>query len=336
MRIGIIGYGSVGSALHQLIYEKAWQFKQRFGLILQVVFVCDSSGCYYSDEGVQPQEVIKVKKEKKKLSSRFKVEGVVETLRKGLVDVAVECTPANFKDAEPGFTHIMEALKSGSNVITTNKGPLALYMPSIIEEAKARGLVVLYSGTVGGGTPFIQFAEKTLKGNRILSIKGILNGTTNFILTKMTRENYSLKDALEEAKKLGIAEADPWLDLSGTDSAAKLVILMNHIFDEKITLKDVEVRGLSEELPPHDEDHVVKLIASSSPKPRVALEVIPKQSPLNVEGTYNAVEFDVEELGKVYLIGKGAGGKETAAAVLRDIVELKERLKIQYYEKRYF
>ncbi|MGC8600252.1 MAG: homoserine dehydrogenase [Nitrososphaeria archaeon] len=335
MRIGIIGYGSVGSALHQLIYERAWDFKNRYGLVLQVVFVCDRSGCVYREGGINPSETLSVKKSLKVLSSGFNVEPVLDTIKKGVVDVAIECTPANFVNAEPAYTHIIEALKNGSNVITTNKGPMALYMPTILEEADSRGLVVLYSGTVGGGTPFIYFADKALKGNKIESFRGILNGTSNFILSKIINEGSGLEEALAEAKKLGIAEADPTLDLNGTDSAAKLVILLNHVFEDKYTLKDVEISGIEKDIPEVDSHHTVKLIASSTPNPHVSLEIIPKDDPLNIDGTFNAVEFKVEELGSVYLIGKGAGGRETAGAVMRDLVELKNRLQIQYLRKGY-
>ncbi len=335
MRIGIVGYGSVGKALHQLIYEKAWDFKNKYGLVLQVVFVCDSSGCVYKESGISPPETLKVKEAGKSLSSNFRVEPVIDTIKKGLVDVAVECTPANFVDAEPAYTHIIEALRSGSNVITTNKGPMALYMPTILEEAESRGLVVLYSGTVGGGTPFIYFADNALRGNKIISFRGILNGTSNFVLSKVINEGSSIEAAISEAKRLGIAEADPTSDLNGTDSAAKLVILLNHVFEDKYTLKDVEISGIENGIPNVDSSHTVKLIASSTPKPKVSLEVISKNDPLNVDGTYNAVEFNVEELGNVYLIGKGAGGKETAGAVMRDLVELKNRLQVQYFRKSY-
>ncbi len=335
MRIGIIGYGSVGKALHKLIHERAWDFKNKYGLVLQVVFVCDRSGCVYIDSGINPSQTLSVKDASKPLSSSFRVEPVLDTLNKGLVDVAVECTPANFIDAEPAYTHIIEALASGSNVITTNKGPMALYMPTILEEAESRGLVVLYSGTVGGGTPFIYFADNALKGNKINSFRGILNGTSNFVLSKIINEGSNLGEVISEAKRLGIAEADPTLDLNGTDSAAKLVILLNHVFEDKYTLKDIEISGIEKGIPEVDSLHTVKLIASSNPKPRVSLEVIPKDDPLNIDGTYNAVEFNVEELGNVYLIGKGAGGRETAGAVMRDLVELKNRLQVQYFRKGY-
>lgn len=335
MRIGIVGYGSVGKALHKLIYERAWDFKNKYGLVLQVVFVCDRSGCVYKDDGINPPETLSIKDAGKTFSSFFKVQPVLETIKKGLVDVAVECTSANFIDAEPAFTHIMEALKSGSNVITTNKGPMALYMPTILEEAESRGLVVLYSGTVGGGTPFIYFADNALKGNRILSFRGILNGTSNFVLSKVINEGSSIEEAISEAKRLGIAEADPTLDLNGTDSAAKLVILLNHVFEDKYTLKDIEISGIEKGIPKVDSLHTVKLIASSTPRPRVSLEVISREDPLNIDGTYNAIEFTVEELGSIYLIGKGAGGRETAGAVMRDLVELKNRLQIQYFRKSY-
>ncbi|MGC8568573.1 MAG: homoserine dehydrogenase [Nitrososphaeria archaeon] len=333
MRIGVIGYGSVGMAFHKLVMEKYWELKTRYGLVPQVVFICDSSGCACREEGLDPSEAVKVKSSGQKLSSAYRVIDVYEAIRRCSIDVAVECTPANFRDAEPAYSYIMEALRNGSNVITTNKGPMALYMPAILDEARSRGLVVLYSGTVGGGTPFISFVERALRGNRITSFRGILNGTSNYVLTRIMKDGMSLEEAVAEARRMGIAEADPSLDLNGTDSAAKLVILMNHIFENRYTLRDVKISGLDREIPEPERGHTVKLIARSHPEPRVSLEQIPLGDPLNVEGTYNAVEFSVEELGKVYLIGRGAGGRETAGAVIRDLVELKSRLQIYHYRK---
>ncbi len=321
MRIAIIGYGTVGSSFHRLLEERSHWLKSLYGIVPQVVSVCDSTGCAFNDDGIPYEEAI-MKKSKGSVENGNGV-SPLKIIGEGMLDVLVECTPSNFSDGEPGRTYIESALKSGIHVITTNKAPLALYMPYLLDQARINGARLFYSGTVGGGTPFLSFAEDTLKGNAVKSFRGILNGTTNFILTRMLEEGISMESALSEAKRLGIAEANPYLDLSGLDAAAKLVIMMNHVLKKRVTLKDVEVSGLLNGVPTPSSGRVIKLIARTSPRPSVSLEEISATDPLNVGFTYNAVEFDVEELGSVYLIGKGAGGMETAASIIRDLVRLR-------------
>lgn len=324
MRIAIVGYGNVGSSFHRLLEERAHQLKSSYGVLAQVVAVCDSTGCMFNDDGISFEEA-RAKKEREGLGGG-KGLSPLEVISDGMLDVLVECTPSNFTNGEPARTYIERAIRGGVHVITTNKAPLALYMPYLLDQARINGVRLLYSGTVGGGTPFLTFAEEALKGNTVRSFRGILNGTTNFILTRMLSDGLSLNEALEEAKRLGIAETNPYLDLSGLDAAAKLVIMMNHVLRKRVTLKDVEVSGLLEGVPRPSAGNVIKLIARTSPRPSVSLQEISASDPLNVGFTYNAVEFEVEELGSVYLIGKGAGGPETAASIIRDLVRLKSSL----------
>src|SRR3712207_1298114 len=135
-------------------------------------------------------------------------------------------------------------MRSGKHVITVNKGPLALSFPSLMELANYNGVLLRFSGTVGGGTPILEFAKRCLKGDRIISFKGILNGTTNYILSKM-EEGLTFDSALNDAKRKGYAEAVPSLDIEGYDAAAKLVIMANLIMGMKVTIKDINRTGIS-------------------------------------------------------------------------------------------
>ncbi|MCX8191193.1 MAG: homoserine dehydrogenase, partial [Nitrososphaerales archaeon] len=242
-------------------------------------------------------------------------------------DVVIEATPTNIKDGEPALSHIIKAIRMGMHVISTNKGPFALAFPIIHELAEHNGVQLRFSGTVGGGTPILQFAKKCLRGDEIISIRGVLNGTTNYILTRM-EEGYPFDQALKEAQRLGIAETDPSLDIDGIDSAAKLVILANWVMKRRVTLKDVLIKGLREV---NREDLItllkqgktIRLIASANDKIEVSPTQISLDDPLNIKGTLNAVTFSSKYAGDETIIGRGAGGLETASAVLRDLIDIK-------------
>ena len=157
----------------------------------------------------------------------------------------MELTPTNLISGEPGLSHIISALRTHKNVITVNKGPLALSFPSLIELSDYNNVMLRFSGTVGGGTPVLEFAKHCLKGDKITSFSGILNGTTNYILTKMT-EGFTFDEAFNDAKIKGFAEAESSLDIDGDDAAAKLVIMANWIMGYKVSMKDVDKKGISD------------------------------------------------------------------------------------------
>jgi len=219
-------------------------------------------------------------------------------------------------------------MKERRHVICTNKGPLAMAMPALIELANHNRVMFKFSGTVGGGTPVLDFAKKCLDGSHIRSISGILNGTTNFILSKMAAEGAQMSDALAEAQRLGYAEADPTYDVGGFDTACKLVITSNYVLGTSFLMKDVSIKGISE-LTSKDIDkaksrgNTIKLIGRMEKSPSVAPEEISAVHPLNVSGTFNAISFDTYPAGEITLVGKGAGGKETASSVIRDLIEIR-------------
>ncbi len=241
--------------------------------------------------------------------------------------------PVNIKTAEPALSHITTAFKTGKHVVTTNKGPLALAMPALTELAEYNNVYLRFSGTVGGGTPMLEFAKRCLAGDRILGIKGILNGTTNYILSEMSQNRVSFQDALSNAQKLGYAEREPSMDIDGFDTACKTVILANWILNQKITLKDVDRTGIRDVSLQDLDDaakrgNTIKLIGSieDQNKPIVKPLEIPKTSPLCVSGVLNAVTFQCEFAAEQTIIGRGAGAIETAGAVLRDLLDIRHKL----------
>ena len=329
MRIILAGYGNVGRNLHCILEGRRKELLERFSLDLKVVAIVDRGGALVRPRGIRCAEAAAAKEGHGTVA---RAEGgmpgadVLDVLEEVDADVYVDATLPNFRDGQPSISYINAAMMRGMHVVTSNKAPLALAMPALLETARYRGVRLLYSGTVGGGTPFLSVASDSLRGNRIRAVRGVLNGTSNYVLYRMETEGMSLEEALEEARRLGYAEADASLDIGGMDAAAKLVILTNHSTGSRYTLGDVRYSGI-EGATPEDlreaarRGKAIRLVADSRGL-KVEMEEIDARSPLNVPANLNSVEFDVEELGSVYVIGRGAGGPETAAAILRDIVQL--------------
>jgi homoserine dehydrogenase len=202
-----------------------------------------------------------------------------------------------------------------------------------MELSEYNNVMLRFSGTVGGGTPVLEFAKHCLKGDKITSFMGILNGTTNYILTRMT-EGLTFNQSLNDAKIKGYAEAEVSLDINGDDAAAKLVIMANWIMGYKVTMKDVSKEGITEVKLEDIENAInnkknIKLIAKCDEENLFVKPIlISNDDPICVNGTLNAVTFKSEHSGEQTIIGRGAGGMETASAVLRDLIEIKENLSI--------
>jgi homoserine dehydrogenase len=218
------------------------------------------------------------------------------------------------------------------NVITTNKGPIAAALPSLLELARYQKVNLKFSGTVGGGIPILTFAKKCLAGCKIESIEGILNGTTNHILTRMLDAGITLDEALKEAQIAGYAEADPSYDINGLDTASKLVIMSNWILEKRVSIGDVDIEGISKVSVEEVENakrsrKAIKLIGRiNDSEISVHPRAVPDDSPICVKGTLNAVLFKTDLAGEITMAGRGAGGTETASAVLRDIIDIKSAL----------
>ena len=246
MRIILCGFGVVGQSFAKLLESRSEDLYARYGLKPRIVGVFDKSGSAIDHSGLDISKLIDVKKKYnsvKKYSETKNNASGIEMINDLEAEVLIETTQSNYKDAEPGMTHIVNAMKCGMHVISVNKGPLALAFPSLMELADYNQVLFRFSGTVGGGTPILDFAKNSLRGERIVSFDGILNGTTNYILTNMA-DGMSFNDALTDAKQKGYVEADESLDLDGLDAAAKLVILANWIMGMKVTMPDIKITGI--------------------------------------------------------------------------------------------
>ncbi|MCX8150371.1 MAG: homoserine dehydrogenase [Candidatus Bathyarchaeota archaeon] len=336
MRIILVGYGVVGKGVTTIITRKYANNTSDYGFNPKIVAIADIDGAVINPRGLSPQKLEEIKQKGFPISKDpdFGQPNItaLEVIRTVEAEVVVEVTPVNIKNGEPAISHITEAFKTGKHVVTTNKGPLALAMPALTELAEYNNVYLRFSGTVGGGTPMLEFAKRCLAGDKILAIRGILNGTTNYILTEMSQNRISFQEALATAQKLGYAEREPSMDIDGFDTACKVVILANWIMNKKVTLKDVDRTGIRDvTLQMLDEaskrGNTIKLIgAIDGDKPTVKPTEIAKINPLCVSGVLNAVTFSTEYAGEQTLIGRGAGGIETASAVLRDLLDIRHRL----------
>ena len=188
MRVVIIGFGVVGQSFVKLLLSRSADLYNQHGMKPRIVACVDNTGSAVAPAGLDLKRLLEAKKIKgsvgayEKASTKFDSLQVIEKVD---AEVMLECTPTNLSDGEPATSHITTAMRSHKHVICVNKGPLALAFPSLIELANYNGVMLRFSGTVGGGTPILEFAKRCLKGDRIISFKGILNGTTNYILSKM-------------------------------------------------------------------------------------------------------------------------------------------------------
>jgi len=333
LRIILCGFGVVGQSLVKLFDSRSENLYAKYGLKPRVVGVFDSKGSAVDSSGLDFNKLVEVKKKfgtVKNYSDTKNTLSGIEMLKNIDADVLIETTASNYKDAEPGMTHITTAMKKGMHVISVNKGPLALAFPSLMELAIYNQVKFKFSGTVGGGTPILDYAKNSLRGERIISFAGILNGTTNYILSNMAT-GLSFDEALKDAKGKGYVEADESLDLDGLDATAKLVILANWIMGMKVTMPDINRTGIRhvtvDDIKKAAKNNcAVKLIASCNKKLVVGPKEISNDDPLCVNGTLNAIAFTSEHSGTQTIIGRGAGGMETASSVLRDLLDIRQEI----------
>jgi len=332
MRIILIGFGVVGQSVARVLLEKTSSLIRDYGVSPRIVAIVDSHGCARSPKGLDLNEALAAK-EKLGSVSRMPDFGAPEMTSTEVIEntdaeIIVEMTPTNVVTGEPGLTNIKTALKNGKHVVTSNKGPLALALPSLTELALYNRVELRFGGSVGAGTPMLEFAKKCLLGNEILSARGILNGTTNFILNAMTDRKISFSEALREAQQKGYAEADPSSDTKGIDTACKLVIIGNWVMGMPVSLSDVRIKGI-EGITVDDIEQAtsqrstIKLIGEIDSHLSVSPKMISWEDPLSgIRGAFNAITFQTSIAGEQTLIGLGAGGRVTSSAILSDIIDI--------------
>lgn len=338
MRVAVIGYGGVGRAFVQLVHDKREYLLQE-GLDIKVNYIIGRNGGIYRSEGFELQDFLAFVATGEDFTKYVAGEGKVEeiTFDKMLqnkdVDVVIELTPTNKETGEPGMTHIREALKCGINVVTANKGPILLAYKQLKELAIKNNVQLGIGCTTGGALPSINGGTMDLAGAEILSIEGVLNGTTNFIINDMENNGITYQEALIKAQAAGIAEANPVLDVEGWDTATKLLILTNVMMNQELTLADIAVEGITKITPEEIKECLLegkkyKLVGKTVKEygklaMTVGLERLDSKHPLyNVDGKNKAVRYTSDVLGELTIIGGASGLVPAAAAVLRDLINI--------------
>lgn len=304
--IMLVGYGKVGKAFRDLLNEKK---KEGLTVLedIKIVGIVTRRGLMLGDkEDFVPNKQL----------------DPLQSLEDLNPDIIVDTTPPNYVDAEPSYSLYINALKRGISVITANKAPLAIKFKEIMDVAKKYNSKVLYQATVMSGTPSINLL-RVIKGCKIISLRGILNGTTNYILT-LVSQGISFNEALEKAKELGYAEPDPTLDLNGFDAAAKITILANTAFNKSLTVNDIKREGISEEkVRSMEKGKKVKLIAYADKDEAWVRPVIldPNDPLYHVDYVENALEI-VTDIQRILISGPGAGPRNAAFGLFSDLLLL--------------
>ena len=320
------GFGTVGQGFAEVLLLRNDFFKERYGKQVTIVCVMDSSSYVSNPSGLSPADLIERKKTTGKVGTE-KYSDPLYVMDSVEYDLLVEVSPTDIKTGGIGLKNIRHALECGKDVITVNKGPLALNFCELIAIAKKKNCKLRFEGSVGGAMPIINLCRENLVGEKIQSIRGIFNGTCNFILSKMDN-GQSFEQALKEAQQMGYAEADPTNDIEGYDSACKIVILANSLFRRSVTLSDVKITGIasitSEAISlAASNNMVIRLIGEvSHDKLEVSPRLIPRGHPLSITGTLNAAQVVTDLAGPITVSGKGAGKIETASAILSDLVSI--------------
>jgi len=320
VNIGLLGLGTVGSGVVSILQQNASDIEIRTGSKINIKTV-----------------LVRNVNAPRSVSGEFRLTDQPQDIfNDPEIDIVVEVMGG----IEPARTYMLQALRHGKHVVTANKDVLALHGQELLEVAAQEGKELYFEASVAGGIPIIAAIKQSLTANRIESLFGIINGTTNYILTAMTEEGREYEEVLAEAQKLGYAEADPSSDVEGLDAARKLAILSSIAFNSRVTLENVFVEGISQ-ITPRDIHYakelgcVIKLLAIAKNNPdglevRVHPAMLPIRHPLaSVNGVFNAIYVVGNALGEAMFYGRGAGSLPTGSAVVADIIQVIRNMKAQ-------
>lgn len=314
IRIGLLGLGTVGTGVIKVLAENAREISQKVEAPVRVKTV-----------------LVRDVKRKRDVACDFDItDSIEDILSDPEIDIVVEVMGGE----QPAKDYMVRALRAGKHVVTANKDVVAKYGRELFEAAKSRNVDFLFEASVAGGIPIITPLKQCLTANRITKVMGIVNGTTNYMLSKMTDEKLDYRTVLAEAQAKGYAEADPTADVGGLDAARKIAILSSIAFNTRVALEDVYVEGITniatEDIEYARElGYVIKLLAIAKDSPENGVEVkvqpafIPKAHPLaSVKGVFNAIFVQGNAVGETMFYGRGAGEKPTASAVIADVIDV--------------
>lgn len=338
VRLVIIGFGTVGQGFAELLVERR-DVLRAHGIEPRVVAICDTiKGNALAGDGLDLAAALKAVRTGGALAGvapEAPPWDALEFIRRADADVIVEATYTNFHSGEPALSHVRAAIEAGRHVLTTNKGPFAVACTEVLALAARRGVFIGFEGTVMSGTPVIKLCTELLAAASIRSFRGVVNGSTNYILT-LCQRGLTFDEALADAQRCGYCEAVPDADVDGWDAAAKVAILANVALAAPMTIHDVArggIRGLTardlEEARAAGDTY--KLVASAARTPDgVTASVGPRRlshgDPLaGLSGAANGLVFDTDPLGEIMITGPGAGRRETGYALIGDLLALARR-----------
>lgn len=332
-KIALLGFGTVGQGLCEILRDKSTYLKEKYGFEYKIVAVADFAfGNVYNPEGLDVDLMLKEAEAKQKFSKDIVDLNNVQLIKECNADLMCELTYTDLVNGGPAIDHCKAALESGKHVVTSNKGPAALLYPELKKLADANNVKFMIEGTVVAGTPIINLTDGPLAGCEISKIRGILNGTTNYMLSEM-ENGMAYDDVLKVAQDLGYAEADPTGDVEGYDARGKVCILANIVMDAGLKIADVSCEGITK----ITLDDIAKAKAENARWKligcvekidgkvfgSVAPEMIPLSHPLaGVMGATNALTFTTDLLGDITIVGPGAGKIETGFSILTDILAI--------------
>lgn len=335
-KIAMIGFGTVGQGLAEILLAKQKELAKNEGFTAKVTAISDFKlGAVSVPAGIDLKKALALVKAGKSLNDYpggVKGMNALTTIAKCDADIMIELAYTDIKTGEPATSHVKAALKRGMHVVTTNKGPVALHLPELLKLAMTKKVQFLFEGTVMSGTPTLSFFRRNLAGCKVTAVAGILNGTTNYMLTEMEK-GVAYDAVLAKAQKLGYAEAVPDADVKGWDALAKVVILSNYVLGANVKPADIPCKGITKITPAMIEKAAAdgkryKLIGRAEMKNgKLTASVRPVALPLNdplagVGGATNAVTFETDLMGPVTVVGAGAGRIQTGFSVLADLLEV--------------
>ncbi len=338
-KIALIGFGTVGQGLCEILLDKNDELNRQYGFEWDVVAISDiTKGSVFDPNGLDVKQCLDIVNNNNSLDQYDSGSDIatgwdaLKTISESNADIICELSYTDVKTGEPATNHCRKAFENGKHVVTSNKGPAALNYVELKSIADQNNVQFLIEGTVASGTPVLNLIHGPLAGCQISTIKGILNGTTNYILTEM-EAGASYTETLQKAQDLGYAEADPTGDVEGYDAMAKVIILANVVMGATLTPADVHREGItkiSEKMiaEAKAEDSHWKLIGlventADGVKASVQPEKISSDHPLaGVSGATNALTFSTDLMGDITIIGAGAGKIETGFSILTDILAI--------------
>lgn len=317
--VALLGLGTVGSGVHKIITSHREDISRKVGIPVEIRSILEKDASRAESAGADP--------------SLFT--GDFDAI---LADPQVQIVVEVLGGMEPARTFILKALEAGKHVVTANKEVMAREGEALLGAADAKGVDLFFEASVGGGIPIIRPLKQCLAGNKISRVMGIVNGTTNYILTRMTEEGTSFDEALSDARESGYAERDASADVEGKDAASKIAILASIAFNSRVTASDVYTEGIAsvsaqDIIYAREVGYVIKLIALAKEEDgelevRVHPTMIPQEHPLaSVRGVYNAIFVEGDAVGPVMFYGQGAGSMAAGSAIVGDVIDIARDLR---------